>query len=460
MKNVLLMQIIILGAGLVGTSLAEHLLSQNHNISIIEKNRERCESVGENLDALIVHGTGADPIDLESAGIEDADMLIASTPIDEVNIIACMLAKQYNVKHRIARIRNRNFVDGASKISLEELGITNIIYPERNTLEAVLNFIETPFAIDAVDFEGRSVFLRSYKITAEMPIANKSLVQLRMDSGEHLLLVVAIIRDDEVVIPRGDTIILCGDKPLFVFSRDSLQFFLSQIGLETGKNRKAVVFGNTLTSVNIANALQQELDSVVFIDPDPEHAEEAASLLRGMDVLLGNGDDTDVLREANIRNADYFIAAAEHSDENILSCLLAKAEGAKEVLAIVNDNQHIDLFHSIGISHVINPRQLTAAGILNAIHPGFVSSSLHIEKTDIDVLRFTVHDQSSVSGKSLQESWGKAIGKAVVGAVFRNKEIIVPSGATVLMPGDLVLVFSLSAGLKRLNKMFGAPGRV
>ncbi|MAT39879.1 MAG: Trk system potassium transporter TrkA [Ectothiorhodospiraceae bacterium] len=452
------MQIIILGAGLVGTSLAENLLRQKHSITIIEKDPDRCAEVGEKLDALMIDGTGTSPVDLERAGIDSADMLIAATPVDEVNIIACMIARQYNVEHRIARIRNQAFIRGSERINPADFGITRIIYPEDHTIESVLHYIETPGAVDAQDFERGSVFMRSYRITEDMPIAGKSLLDLRSESGDEFLLVVVIIREGEVIIPRGDSFILPGDKPLFVFHRNSLKYFLTLVDAEYPATRKAVIYGNTLTSVNIAKMVREHLDIVVFIDPDLEHGNFAATELDGIDVLHGKGDDTDVLQEANVRFADYFIAASSEGDENILAALLAKSEGAKEAIAIIDDAQHTQLFQSIGIDHVVNPRQLTAAGILNAIHPGFVHSSVHIQKTDIDVLRFRVTEDCPIAGESLQDGWHKAKGKSVVGAVFRNEEIIVPKGSTILTPGDLVIVFTLSSGIKMLNKLFGVSG--
>ena len=396
------MKIIIIGAGLVGSSLAEALLRQGHDIAVIEQNSVRGEQIADKLDVLLVQGSGSNPQDLEHAGLERADMIIAATPVDEVNLIACMIARQYDVRHRIARIRNVDFIAGSDKLKPEDFGITRVIYPEENTLNAVLNFIETPFAIDAQDFSHRSVLLRTYEITKDMPVANRSLIGLRNDPRGNMLLVVAIIRNEQVIIPRGDTVIEAGDKPLFIFPREARSNFLGLVGVDAGSKKKAIVFGNTLTSINIARALQDELDSVTFIDPDFEHGNLAAARLQGIDVLHGNGDDVDVLKEANVRFADFFIAASEGNDENVLSCLLAKSEGAKEVIAIVTDDQHTDLFLSIGINHIVNPRQLTASGILNAVLPGYVSSALHIQKSDIDVLRLRVEAHSPVAGKPLK----------------------------------------------------------
>ncbi|MBN1448948.1 MAG: Trk system potassium transporter TrkA [Bacteroidetes bacterium] len=450
------MHVIIIGAGLVGSSLAEHLLHQGHNIALIEKNPVRSEEIGEKLDVLMVNGSGSNPQDLEQAGIENATMVIAATPVDEVNLLSCMIARQYDVPHRIARIRNVDFITGSARLQPEHFGITQVIYPEENTLNAVLNYIETPFAIDAQDFAQRTILLRTYRITADMPIAHRSLIELRNDPLGHALLVVAIIRDEQVTIPRGDTVIKPGDKPLFIFPREARPNVLRLVGIESTTNKKAIVFGNTLTAINIARALQQELDAVVLIDPDLEHGNIAAAKLHGIDVLHGSGDDVDVLKEANIRFADFFVAASEYNDENILSCLLAKSEGAREVIAIVNDDQHTDLFLSIGINHIINPRQLTATGILNAILPGYVSPSLHIQKTDIDVLRLSVNEGARVAHKPLKESWRRVLGVSIVGAVLREGGMIIPTGDTVLLPGDLIIVFTRSAGIRRVRKLFGS----
>ncbi|MFZ1729213.1 MAG: Trk system potassium transporter TrkA [Bacteroidota bacterium] len=450
------MNIIVIGAGLVGTSLAEKLQNQGHNITVIEVDAVRSESVGDGLDVRMVQGSGSNPQDLEEAGLEHADMVIAATPVDEVNLIACTIALRYGVKHRIARLRNADFIEGSAHLQPEHFGITQVIYPEENTLAAVMNFIETPFAIDAQDFARRAVLLRSYLITERMPIANRSLIELRNDPRGNRLLVVAIIRNDTVIIPRGDAVIQPGDKPVFIFPREALGDFLTLVDVEPNAKRKAIVFGSTLTAVNIARALHNELETVIFIDPDMEHGNSAAAKLHGIDVLHGSGDDADVLREANVRFADFFIGASEHNDENVLSCLLAKSEGAKEVIAIVNDDQHSELFLSIGIDHIINPRQLTANGILNAILPGYVSAALHIERSDIDVLRLRVGADSAVANQALKNSWKRVLGVSIVGAILRNDEMLVPTGDTVLLPGDIVIVFTRAAGIKKVRKLFGS----
>ncbi|NOY05229.1 MAG: Trk system potassium transporter TrkA [Chlorobi bacterium] len=448
------MQIIITGAGLVGTSLAEQLLKENHDVALVEQDPTRAENVGDKLDALMVTGSGSNPIDLERAGIAEADMLIAATPVDEVNVLGCMIAKHYDVPRRIARIRKWNFEDLDARITPEGLGITQVIYPEESTIQAVLNYIETPFAIDAQDFQKRTILLRSYLVTEEMPIANRSLIELR-ESSEAKILVVAIIRGDEVFIPKGEDCVLPGDKPLFIFPREALPVFLELVNAAHVPKKKAIVFGDTLTALNIARALQNEIDTVVFIDPDLEHGKIVAEQLHDVDVLLGHGADVDVLREANIRFADYFIAASTATHENVLSCLLAKSEGAKDVISIVNEDQYVGLILSIGINNVINPRQLTAASILSTINPAYVGPSLHIQKTDIDVIRFKVREDAPVTGKPLMEGWKKARGIAIVGAVLRHDEMIIPTGTTVLQPDDLVIVFTRSAGIPKLRKLFG-----
>lgn len=450
------MNIIVIGAGLVGTSLAEHLQTQGHDITLIEAEGGRSESIGEKFDVRVVHGSGSNPQDLEAAGLEDADMVIAATPVDEVNLIACMIARQYDVPHRIARIRNAEFIAGSTRLQPEQFGITKVIYPEENTLGAILNFIETPHAIDAQDFADRSVLLRSFLITERMPVAHLNLMDLRNDPRGDKVLVVAIIRGANVIIPRGEAVIRPGDRPLFIFPREALKDFLALVGVETSSKRRAIVFGNTLTAVNIARALKEELESVIFIDPDLAHGQLAAARLHGIDVLHGNGDDVDVLKEANIRFTDFFIGASEHNDENVLSCLLAKSEGAKEVLAIVSDDQHSELFLSIGIDHIINPRQLTASGILNAILPGYVSTALHIEKSDIDVLRLRVADDAAVAHKAIKHSWKRVLGVSIVGAVLRDGRMHVPTGETVLFPGDIVIVFSRASGINKVRRLFGS----
>ncbi len=447
------MNVVIIGAGLVGTSLGETLRANGHDIAIIERDAARCALIADTMDVLAIHGSGSNPKDLERAGIASADMVIAATPIDEVNLVCCSIARRYNVEHRIARIRTDIFY--GQFVRPNDFGITQVIFPEQSTQEAVLNIVETPGAIDVQDFQHRSVLLRSYLLKEGMPIVDRSLAELRTDPAGRMLLVVAILRGQEVIIPNGESVLRAGDKLLCIFPNTVRREVLGLVGVDVGAKKRVIVYGDTLTAVNIAAALEPEVDRVTFIDPDAKHADLAAARLHGCDVLLGDANDIDVLIEANVRYTDFFIAATEQNDRNILSCLLAKSEGAKEVVAVLTDEKHLELFQSIGINHVINPRQLTAAGILNAVLPGFVGTSMHIQKSDIDVLRIPVRDHTPVANRTLKESWKKALGTSIVGAILRGDEMIVPRGDTVLLAGDLVLVFSQAAGIKRVRKLFG-----
>jgi trk system potassium uptake protein len=447
------MNVVIIGAGLVGTSLGETLRANGHDIAIIERNAPRCALIADTMDVLAIHGSGSNPKDLERAGIANADMVIAATPVDEVNLVCCSIAKQYNVEHRIARIRTDIFSGG--HVRPDHFGITQVIYPEQSTQDAVLNIVETPGAIDVQDFQQHAVLMRSFLLKEGMPIVDRDLRELNADPAGRLLLVVAIIRGDEVIIPRGESILRPGDKLLCIFPNSARRDVLGLMGIDSNAKRRVIVFGDTLTAINIASALESEVERVTFIDPDAKHADVAAAHLRSSDVLHGDANDIDVLIEANVRYTDFFIAATEQNDRNILSCLLAKSEGAKEVVAVLTDEKHLDLFQSIGINHVVNPRQLTAAGILNAVLPGFVGTSLHIQKSDIDVLRLPVRDRTAIAHRPLKDSWKRVVGTSIVGAILRDGEMLVPRGDTVLLPGDLVLVFARSAGVRRLRKMFG-----
>jgi trk system potassium uptake protein len=447
------MNVVIIGAGLVGSSLGETLRTHGHDIAIVERDPPRCALVSDSMDVLAILGSGSNPRDLERAGIAQADMLIAATPDDEVNLISCGIARFHGVTHRIARVRSDMFAPGGPQP--EDFGITQVIHPERSTLEAVLDIVETPGAIDMQDFQQRSVLLRSFLLKEGMPMIDRTLIDLRSDDAGRMLLVVAILRGGEVIIPRGATMLRAGDKPLCIFPRSSLRNVMSLVGVDSTARRRAIVFGDTLTAINIAVELEQQLGRVILIDPDARHADAAAARLRRSDVLLGDANDLDLLLEANIRYADFFIAATGQNDRNVFSCLLAKSEGAREVVAVVTDEAHRDLFHSIGIDHVINPRQRTAAGILNAVMPGLMAASLHIQKSDIDVLRLPVQENAPVAGTALKDSWKTAHGDAIVGAILRDGEMFVPRGDTVLHSGDTVLVFTRSAGLRSIRKIFG-----
>ncbi len=448
------MRIIIVGGGVVGYSLAEHLLKEKHQISIIEQNAPLCQSISEKLDLQILAGSGSSPAALVEAGLPDADMVLAVTPNDEVNMIVCAVAAQYDVGRRIARIRNREFADENAAVDLEKIGITSVIHPEVALVDHILQFVETPHAIESANFQGGRILMRGYRINEDMEIAGKTPLEIREEIDPEVVLFAAIVRKGEGMIPSGDTRIMPGDIVYSLVPRESQERFLQLVGVEKKLIRKIVITGDSYATVELAKALDATDYHTTLVDPNMEHAEKMAMLLDNVEVIHGDCTQIDLLRDINIDAASFFIASSNEADYNMLSSLLAKAEGAHETITTTTDSLHDKLFRSIGIDHVLNPRLTTAREILEIIARGHIGAVVRLSHVDIEAVRFRVDQSCDVAGKQIKQLAKRLKKGSIVGVVVREDKMLLPGGETRLEPDDMVIMITRHKHLSAVSKLF------
>ncbi len=448
------MRIVIVGAGVVGYSLVEQLGYELHDISLVEQDSSICTAISEKMDLLVVQGSGSSLEVLKQAGIDSAEMVIAVTPNDEVNILVCGLAEQYGVKKRIARIRNQEYSDPDTGIDVSRLGVTQVIQPERVVVDAILQFIESPGALDAANFQDSNILLRGYKILPDIPMIGKSLQEISAITAPHPLLVVTIIRQGKAVIPTGNQVIALGDQVFALFPRESLDAFLSLVNRPRKRVKRVVISGNSLTSVYLASALEELIDSVVYVASDYTEGRRVAEMFHNVEVLHGDCMEVDTLQEVHMAKADFFVSTGKATENNIMSALFAKAEGAKEVISISNESRYNKLFQSIGIDHVISPRLTMAREIMEVVRRGQIGSAIRIQDADIEVIRIIAGEKSKVVGQPLQTVWNKVRVESLVGGIIRNDTMIIPDGTTIIEPGDDVIVITHTKNKNAIQKLF------
>ncbi len=450
------MKIIIVGAGTVGLSLAQHFSQRKHHIAVIEQNKRLCEDITNKLDAFMVTGIGSSPAALESAGIRSADMIIAVTPNDETNLLACSFAMQNGVKKRIARVKSDLYTSNKSHISLEQLGVTHVIEPEREVTKKILQYIELPGVLETANFQSDSIYLRGYQLTDDMPIAYKTLAEIKHMAKTSPMLVVAITRQGQNLPPTGNQKLLPADKIIVIMPKDSFKTFRSLINCKTTKLKKIIVSGDSLTAIHLAQALKPLCEQVFLTDPDLEHGRMAASMLNGVEVLHGDSTDSDFLQEINVKGSDCFIAAGKDTEDNIMSCLLAKNEGANNVISIRDNDRHSELFHSLGIDHIINLQQITLNAIIEKIQIVSLGTYLKLKTTGIKVVRLKAEKNSSVTGKSLRELDKLFKKSIIIGCIIRRNSVIIPEGAITIEDNDEAIVLCQSQNIDLAHKLFSS----
>lgn len=449
------MKIVIVGAGIIGVNLAEYFARQKHHIAVIEQDEGLCEKITSKLDIFTVCGIGSSPEALVAAGIDSADMIIAVTPSDEINLLACHFAMQKGVKKRIARVKSDVYT-GTQLVDLSVLGVTNVIEPERELVDKVLQYVDLPGVTETANFEENSIYLRGYKVHEKMPIAGKTIVECMHTVKDAPMLIVLILRGGQSIPAVGHQRIEPGDEIVVIMPKTSFSAFRTMIRQPAQKFKKIIVSGDTLTAIHLAEAVKNVSEQVVLLDPNREHGERASAALAGVDVFHADSTDSDVLHEVHIDRADYFIAAGADSEDNVMSCLLAKSAGAERVIAVRNDNRHREMFGALGIDYVVNPSDITLNLIIEKIQIASIGSYLKLDNAESELVRLVVDSKSRIAGKELRALDGFIKRSIVIGCIIRDGRVIIPCGETVMHEGDEVLVVCGKSHLDWVYKSFNA----
>ena len=444
-----LLKIIIIGAGKVGCQIAKTLSSENHDVTLIEKNDTIRQSAQNNLDVLTILGNGANVRTLEKAGIKQADMVIAVTSSDEANMIACMTAKQFGVPQKIARIRNPEYLY-ANALSREKLGIDLTINPERATAREIVKLLKSPINVAQVQsFAGGKVQLFELKVEEDFPFINQ---QLKSIIFKYPILVAAIFRNDKIIIPDGEEKITAGDN-LYVLIKKDYFSGLNEIFNEKPLNMQNVmILGGSRIGIQTALILAKLGINTKLIERNKEKCEKIAEKLPRTLVINGDGTNIDLLKSEGIETTDGFVAVTGFDEDNLLVALLAKHLGAKKVIAKVDRINYIPILEKIGVDAVVNPRMTTASAILRFIRKGKIISLTLLKEGEAEVIELIVSPHSKIINKPLKKA--NLPQDTIIGAIVRKDRVIIPHGNDIIQPEDKIIIFALSSDIKKIEKIF------
>jgi trk system potassium uptake protein TrkA len=446
------MKILIVGAGIVGFNLAQELSQEGHDISIIDENAERIKIISEKLDVLAVHGNGCIPSTLIQGQIRGADMVISVTDKDEINLMVCFLGQKFGIPKRFARLRNVELT-GASKVfSPQELFVDYAINPGEIIIDNLLKIIKTPSAINVAEFTHGHVLLRGFEVSEDAPLVGKSIKEIRSVSEMNSFMVVALVRDGNTIIPKFEDSVQAGDKVYLVIDNEFLPLALPMFNKKVEEIHKVIMFGANPISISLAQELHKFVHDVSIIEPQHEKASSAADSLEDTVILHGTGTDPDLFNDINMQDADLFLALSEDDEMNILSALLAKKHGAKRVAVITNDPDFMPILDSIGMDITINPRLITVSAILKHLRKGDVLNVHKLAEGEAEVLEIVVHDKAGAIGKRINQL--RMPTEAIIGAIVRQGEMIVPAGATEIEAEDTIIVATLPHCLGKVEKIF------
>ncbi|MCP4684714.1 MAG: Trk system potassium transporter TrkA [bacterium] len=448
------MRIIVVGGGVVGSALAEHLLGDGHTLALIETDARLCQQLEDKHDMQILSGNGSSPRLLTDAGIEEADLVLAVTPNDETNMMVCAIAAQHDVPQRIARLRGREYRKNNPHFDIERVGVTDVIHPEKVMVDHIVQFINTPHAVESANFEDGRVLMRGYRLRDNMPLAGKTPREIRAEIAPSIVLFAAVVRNGKGMIPDGNTTLEAGDIVYTLFPRESIDVFLSLVGQERKKGRKIIVTGDSYALMEMSRALKDTEHKVTVVDPDLDQANRIAGMFDGIDVIHGDCTNADLLRDINVENASFFISVSNEADYNMMSALLAKSEGAHEVIATSTGARHDRLFKSIGIDHVVNPRLTAARQILEIISRGHIGAVVELKHIDVEAVRINVEPESEVAGWKVRRIAKKLKKGTIIGTIVREDRMILPDGETVVEGGDHLIVITHHKNIAAISRLF------
>lgn len=450
------MRIIIIGGGQVGTELSSRL-SQDHDVIIIERDKDLAARLESELDVMVLEGNGASSSLLEQAGIKNAALLIAVTETDEVNIIACMLAKKYGVSKTVARIRNPEYDHDGSVLTNEQLGIDYVINPEAETAREIKKIIDFPGINEIEYYADGSIKMIGLTIRPENPMIDVPLKDLTLPGQ---MIIASIIRKEgEVLVPGGNDTFQAGDEVYILAVTGSINVH-TILERKERVNRNIVIAGGGKVGMKLAELLEGSLPlriKVKLIEKDPERCQLLAANLDRTIVLNGDVSNYNFLKATEIDQADVFVAVTGDDEINLLSTLLAKNLGAKHTISEVVRPDYNIILKTIGIDRVVSPRVLTAARIMRLILKGQVVSLTILKEEKAEILELILPENAHVCGRELMHSnLPKGI---LVGAISRGGKTFIPGGKDTLLPGDRIVVFTLHKRIGDIERLFAAPTR-
>ncbi|MTJ80733.1 MAG: Trk system potassium transporter TrkA [Telmatospirillum sp.] len=451
------MKVIVCGAGQVGFNIARYLSNEDNDVTVIDQRQDLIRKMSDTLEVQCVLGHASHPPILEQAGAADADMVIAVTAADEVNMVACQVAHSlFNVPTTIARVRSQSYLQPiwANLFSPDHLPIDVIISPEIEVARSIIRRLQVPGAIEVIPLAGDKVRLIGVRCTEDTPLVNTPLRQLTVLFPDLNIVVVGIVRDGRAIVPSAEDQMLAGDEVLFVVDTQHIRRAMTAFGHEEPEARSVVIFGGG----NIGQFLAQQIATlpngcgVKVIEADRSRAEQVAKNLPDSLVLNGDVLDSALLEEANVGAAETVVAVTNDDETNVLSALLAKRHGAKRVMALVNKTDYAPLMSTLGIDVVISPRAITVSNILHHVRRGRIHSVHSIHEGFGELIEADAMETSPLVGKPLKEI--KLPTGVLLGAVVRNDKVISPRGTTVVQSGDRVVLFAATDAVKKVEKMF------
>ncbi len=444
-------KVIIVGAGEVGYHIARVLSKERIDVIVIDSHKESLKRVAD-LDVAVLEGHGGSPSVLEEAGAQGADILLAVTDSDEANMISCLIAKaMFEIKRRIARIRNIEYLNNSVLLNKYNLDIDPAISPELESADAITRLIEVPYASSVEDFEDGVIKVVGFRIPEGSHLAGKKLIDIKKEFQEQFLVGI-IQREGKVIIPAGKDVLSKGDIIYFPVMRDDIERTIAFIsGTKVKPVKNVFIAGGGRIGYYVAGKLEERGINIKVVEHNAERCKFLSKSLSSSVILHGDGADRALLEEENVKDMDVFAALSNNEELNIMASILARRLGVKKVVTLVNRTDYIALAHSLGIESVMSPRLITASSILRYVRMGEILSLTTIAEGMAEVMEAGVKVGAKIGGSRLMDA--KLPKDSLIGAIIKGSKIMIPSGHDVIEEGDRIIVFASIESIGDLEKV-------
>lgn len=450
------MKIVILGAGQVGASVAENLVRESNDITVVDIDATKLQYLQDRFDLRTVHGFASHPGVLRRAGIEDADMLLAVTQSDETNLVACKLAHTlFNTPTKIARIRCTDYLNHEGLFSPENFAVDYIISPEEVLTDYIRKLIEYPEALQVLDFAEGRVRLAAVRAFTGGPLVGHELQYLRKHMPHIDTRVAAIFRQDRPIIPEGKTVIEAGDEVFLIAAAENIRVVMREMRHLDKAAKRVMIAGGGNIGRRLAGSLERHYQ-VKLIDHNKKNSERLAAELSNTLILFGDATDPELLQAENVEDMDVFCALTNDDENNIMAALLAKRMGARKVIALINRSAYVDLVQGGQIDIAISPAQATIGSLLAHVRRGDMAVVHSLRRGAAEALEAIAHGDANTS---------KVVGRrveqidlprgATIGAIVRGDEVLIAHHDTVIESEDHVILFVVNKQMiSRIEKLF------
>jgi trk system potassium uptake protein len=446
------LKVIIIGAGEVGFHIASHLSRENKDVIVVDRNPEALRRVSDNLDVQVLQGSGSSPVVLKEAGIGSAEIMLAVTNSDEANLVACLAANIISPStKKLARLRNADYDDYHEIFREKAPHIDTVINPDIEVVKTIYRMMKVPGAVDVGEFaDGRIMFV-GIRLEEHSPLNGIKLIDLPAKLKGVRPLITAIMRDEELIIPRGKDRLKAGDLVYYITASEQLQETLAVFGKQEPPLKRVLIIGGGRIGYRLAALLENQPIACKIIERNPEKCDRLAERLNKAVVLHGDGSDQGLLAEENVGEMDAVVTLTNDEETNILASLLARRMGIRKCITRISKFSYFPLMSTIGIDQVVSPRLSAINSILQHVRRGKVLSAMSIKGEQAEILEAMAMATSAIVSKPLR-SVGVPKG-ALVAAVIRKEQIIIPSGDTVIEPDDRIIIVARREAILQVEKI-------